>query len=48
LAIKKYYFVDVGFMLTSGLSPPYREILYHVMEYLARNLAQISKELFKT
>ncbi|CAK8541444.1 unnamed protein product [Lathyrus sativus] len=42
----KYYLVDAGFMLTSGLITPYRGVRYHLKEYSARNPPQNSKELF--
>jgi hypothetical protein len=44
--IGKYYLVDAGFMLTSGLITPYRGVRYHLKEYSARNPPQNSKELF--
>ncbi|CAJ2651574.1 unnamed protein product [Trifolium pratense] len=42
----KYYLVDVGFMLTSGLITPYRGVQYHLKEYSAKNPPQNYKELF--
>lgn len=44
--IGKYYLVDVGFMLTSGLITSYRRVQYHLTEYLAKNSPQNYKELF--
>ncbi|KAK4275501.1 hypothetical protein QN277_018572 [Acacia crassicarpa] len=42
----KYYLVDAGFMLTSGLITPYRGVRYHLKEYSGRNPPQNYKELF--
>ncbi|CAJ2662521.1 unnamed protein product [Trifolium pratense] len=42
----KYYLVDAGFMLTSGLITPYRGVRYHLKEYSAKNPPQNYKELF--
>ncbi|XP_028768055.1 uncharacterized protein LOC114725688 [Neltuma alba] len=42
----KYYLVDAGFMLTSGLITPYRGVRYHLKEYSERNPPQNYKELF--
>jgi hypothetical protein len=44
--IGKYYLVDAGFMLTSGLITPYRGVRYHLKEYSAKNPPQNYKELF--
>ncbi|WCJ44062.1 hypothetical protein M5689_024754 [Euphorbia peplus] len=41
----KYYLVDVGFMLRSGLITPYRGERYHLKEY-SRNPPQNARELF--
>ncbi|XP_016490534.2 uncharacterized protein LOC107810288 [Nicotiana tabacum] len=41
----KYYIVDAGFMLRSGLITPYRGERYHLKEY-SRNPPQNSRELF--
>ncbi|XP_039686890.1 uncharacterized protein [Medicago truncatula] len=42
----KYYLVDAGFMLTSGLITPYRGVRYHLKEFSARNPPLNYKELF--
>lgn len=42
----KYYLVDAGFMLTSGLITPYRGVRYHLKEYSSRNPPQNYRELF--
>ncbi|KAJ8748877.1 hypothetical protein K2173_013309 [Erythroxylum novogranatense] len=41
----KYYLVDAGFMLRSGLIAPYRGVRYHLKEYSARG-PENAKELF--
>ncbi|WCJ29879.1 hypothetical protein M5689_011482 [Euphorbia peplus] len=41
----KYYLVDAGFMLRSGLITPYRGERYHLKEY-SRNPPQNGRELF--
>ena len=46
LIIGKYYLVDAGFMLTSGLITPYRGVRYHLKEYSRRNPPLNHKELF--
>ena len=33
LSLGKYYLVDAGFMLRSGLITPYRKVRYHLKEY---------------
>ncbi|KAK2663187.1 hypothetical protein Ddye_001761 [Dipteronia dyeriana] len=42
---EKYYLVDVGYMLRSGLIVPYRGVRYHLKEYSSHPL-QNSRELF--
>ncbi|GLT99855.1 hypothetical protein SLE2022_172670 [Rubroshorea leprosula] len=41
----KFYLVDAGFMLKSGLITPYRGVRYHLKEY-SNNPPQNAKELF--
>ncbi|GLT84750.1 hypothetical protein SLE2022_029650 [Rubroshorea leprosula] len=41
----KFYLVDAGFMLKSGLITPYRGVHYHLKEY-SNNPPQNAKELF--
>ncbi|XP_050280325.1 uncharacterized protein LOC126721316 [Quercus robur] len=41
----KYYLVDAGFMLRSGLMAPYRGVRYHLKEYSARGPENV-EELF--
>ncbi|KAM3378986.1 hypothetical protein P3S68_011399 [Capsicum galapagoense] len=42
----KFYLVDVGFMLRSGLIKPYRGERYHLKEYSRNNPPRNSQELF--
>ncbi|XP_074337288.1 uncharacterized protein LOC141674484 [Apium graveolens] len=41
----KYYLVDAGFMLKSGLITPYRKVRYHLKEY-SENPPRNARELF--
>ena len=41
----KYYLVDAGFMLRSGLITPYRGVRYHLKEY-SRNPPRNARDLF--